>query len=109
MNWLDLLKVLGPAIVATTVPGGALLAPLIIQGIQEAEGLKGATGPEKKAHVVGLVRAGITTANLVAKKDVLSPTESVATVSAAIDAVVGAVNLVQQATEALRPSAPPAA
>ena len=96
MKWLDLLKAIGPAVVAAVVPGGPVLAPIIVSAIAEAEHIKGATGAEKKAHALNLVAAGAAGVNAVANKVVIDPSQAVAAAASGIDSVVGAINAVQQ-------------
>lgn len=103
--FVNVLRVLGPAVLAT-VPGGEKIAPLIptITGaIEEAEAIRGASGAEKKAHVLGIVQAGIATANATGKVS-LDPA-AVQTVAAnGIDAVIGALNVVKAAHGQAEPS-----
>lgn len=92
MRWIDLLKTLGPIVVATTVPGGAVLAPIIVGAIHEAEGIKGASGAEKKEHALKLVEAGAAAANAVAKKTVVDPLAARDAADSGIDTVVKTIN-----------------
>jgi len=94
-KWLDLVKLLAP-VVLVNVKGGekiAPLVPLVINGITEAEQIKGATGPEKKAHVLNIVDAAIQTINATSKVHIDLAGAKAAT-SGGIDAVVSAVNAV---------------
>lgn len=93
-KWLDVLKTIGPMVVAATVPGGAVLAPIIVHAIAEAEALPGASGQEKKAHALELVKAGAEGVNAAAQKQVLDPQLVHDTAENGIEAVVGAVNIV---------------
>ena len=95
-KWLELVKLLAPIIVASTVPGGAVLGPLIAHGISEAEKMKGATGSEKKAHVLNLVSDGVAGINTAKGQEVLDPSATVDAASKAIDTTVAVVNLVNQ-------------
>lgn len=96
-KWLALVSSIAPLIMIL-IPGGAGLAPLvplIVHGIQEAEKFKG-SGPEKKAHVQGVVADGIDTTNIVAGKVLLDPVSTLALSSTAIDTIVGVVNLLDR-------------
>lgn len=99
-KWLDILKMVGPIVVAVTVPGGQLLAPIIVGAIESAEKLPGASGAEKKAHALELVKAGAAAANAVTGKVKIDPEQAVAVARSGIDTVVGAVNLVATAKAA---------
>lgn len=72
-RFLEIVKMIAP-VVLMVVPGGAPFAPLLVNGIVEAQGLyhppdvadgSPLTGAEKKAHVLGLLRDGAATVNLV--------------------------------------------
>lgn len=95
-KWLQILKVVGPVLVGVLVPGGPMLAPIIVGAIESAEKMKGATGPEKKAHALELVQAGVSGMNTVAGKTVVMPADAVATASSVIDTVVGVTNIIDQ-------------
>lgn len=92
MKWLELLKTIGPLVIASTVPGGQLLAPIVVGAIHSAEQLKGASGAEKKAHALELVEAGAAAANAVAGKVVVDPNAAVAAAASGIDTVVKTIN-----------------
>lgn len=97
-KWLELVRTLAPVILAV-VPKGDKIAPLvpvILHGIAEAEAIKGATGEQKKAHVLELVQTGVTAANATGKVH-LDPAELGAATSKGIDAVVQGVNAVHAA------------
>ncbi len=96
-KWLEILKQLGPMVVATVVPGGAILAPIIVGAIAEAETIKGATGAQKKAAALNLVKAGAAGANAVAGKQVIDPAKAVAAAESGIDTVVSVVNIAHDA------------
>lgn len=75
------------------------LLPLIMHGIQTAEGMKGATGAEKKAAALELVRTGLAGVAAAGKHPLDEPS-ALAAVSHGIDAVVASVNAVQKAKAA---------
>lgn len=96
--FINTVRILGPVVLAT-VPGGEKIAPLIptITGaIEDAEAIKGASGAEKKAHVLNIVQAGIATANATGKV-ALDPAGVLVAASTGIDAVVATVNVVKAA------------
>lgn len=76
------------------------LLPLILNGIQTAESMKGASGPEKKAKAVELVRAGLAGVETATGKHPLDIPEAAEAVDSGIDAVVHIVNSVQKAKAA---------
>lgn len=97
-KFLAVLNAVGPIVLAA-VPGGAGIAPLIpviVGAIGEAEQIKGATGPEKKQHVLNVVAAGVVTANSTGKVT-LDPVEVNTVASHGIDAVVGTIHVVEGA------------
>ena len=100
MKWLRLLKTLGPGIVAVLVPGvGPILAPIIVTAIAEAEKISGATGPEKKAAALELVKAGAVGVTIASGgKVVIDEAQAAATASSAIDTTVGVLNILRDAT-----------
>ena len=66
---LGLVGKFGPMILPT-VPGGAKVVPfipVITHGIVEAEQLKGASGAEKKAHVLNVLADSVTALNATGK------------------------------------------
>lgn len=73
------------------------ILPLILHAISTAEGMKGATGAEKKAAAIDLVRTGLAGVETVSGKHVLDIPEAEAAVSSGIDAAVHAVNAVKKA------------
>lgn len=95
-SFSTLLKVIAP-VVLPFVPNGDKLAPFvgqIMHGIDEAEQIPGATGPEKKAHVMNIVAIG---AGAAGTHVTLDQAEVLTTANAGIDAVIGAIKLVQNA------------
>lgn len=96
-KFLAVVRQIGPVVLAA-VPGGdkipADLIPTIVDAVGEAEQIKGATGAEKKAHVMAVVAAGVKTANATGKVT-LDAAEVEAIASHGVDAVVGATKVVQ--------------
>lgn len=97
MKWLNLVKQFAPLVLAFAVPHGADLAPYVSLGIAEAEAIKGASGPDKLAHALAIVRAGVAGANSAAGRTVLDPASVDASIEAAVSTVVNVANLVHQA------------
>lgn len=92
MKWLILAQSMLPLILSF-IPGlPAVLVPVIVQGIQEAEQMKG-TGPEKKQHVINEVHLAIQTINTTKGREVI-PASVIAIVDRAIDTGISIVNLV---------------
>lgn len=94
MNWFQLLMSFAPAIL-TLAKVPAVLIPTITHAMSEAQGLPGASGPEKKAHVLGIVKDGVETFNAAKGKTMLNPAKAVDAVSSGIDTTIAAINLVQ--------------
>lgn len=106
-KFLTLVGTIGPIVLAN-VPHGEKIAtqiPTIIAAIGEAEQIKGATGAEKKAHVLSIVAAGVNVANA-SGHVTLDPATVQAVASSGIDAVIGAVQVVHDATPAQVPPTP---
>ena len=97
-KWFQLITGLAPLILAN-VKGGDKIAPVIpviVSGIQEAEEIAGASGPDKKAHVLKTVDAGVAAANATGKVQ-LDPAEVQQVASDGIDAVIGTIHVVEGA------------
>lgn len=90
------LNMLGPAVLMLAgVP--APIIGMVIHGITVAESIKGATGAEKKAKVLELVRTSATTADMIVHPDVtdVDAEQITATVGNGIDAVIATINTVK--------------
>jgi hypothetical protein len=98
-KFLAVLRQVGPIVLAS-VPGGDKLPSDLVETIVDAVGsaqqIKGATGAEKKKHVMAVVAAGVKTANATGKV-MLDAAEVEAIASHGVDAVVGTVHLVDDA------------
>jgi hypothetical protein len=94
MNWIQLLLGMAPAILAVAKVPAALI-PTITHAMAEAQGLSGASGADKKAHVLSIVQDGVTALNDAKGKTVLDPAKTVAAVSGGIDTTIATINLVQ--------------
>ena len=84
---------IAPAILAFTPL--APIAPLVAAAVQEAEAIKGATGPEKLAHVKAIVTAAVRVANQEAGHQVIGATDLDAAIDHGVGAIISAVNAVR--------------
>lgn len=105
MRWEDIVKLVAPLVLAY-VKGGQKIAPIVpavVNGIIEAEQIKGASGPDKKAHVIALVGDSVEAVNA-AKPNSLDPATTKDTAGYVIDATVGVTNIVKQLHDATHPA-----
>lgn len=96
MKWQDVFNMLAPSVlgvVSAAKPEFTPFASIILAGAKEAQALPGATGQEKKDHVLALVGLGASAANATGKTHI-DVRELLATASAAIDTTIKAVNVV---------------
>lgn len=91
-RFLDVLKVMGPALVSF-LPGGPIYGSLLLAGIEAAEQLPDASGAEKKALVMQMVALGIQGVKTAKPDAPVDPTEIATLVGTGIDTVVGVVNV----------------
>lgn len=94
-KFLAIVNLVGPVVLAA-LPGGAVIAPMIpviVAGIGEAQQIKGATGAQKKEHVMKIVQAGIAVANQTGKVK-LDPTEVETVASNGIDTVISTIHVI---------------
>jgi hypothetical protein len=94
MNWIQLLLGLAPTILAAAKVPAALI-PTVTHAIGEAQQLPGASGAEKKAHVLSIVQDGVETFNAAKGKTVIDPALAVAATSGGIDTTIATINLVK--------------
>jgi hypothetical protein len=110
-KFLAVVAQIGPVILAAT-PGGekipADLIPKIVGAIGDAQQIKGASGEEKKRHVMSILAAGVDVANATGKVK-LDTAEIQAVASTGIDNVVATVKIVQGAKVAVDPAVASAA
>lgn len=92
MKWLVLAQSMLPLILSFIPNLPAVLVPVIVQGIQEAEQMQG-SGVAKKQHVVNLAHLAIQTINTTKGHEVIGPS-ALAVVDSAIDTGIAVVNLV---------------
>lgn len=98
MKWLDILKVIGPAVMAV-VPGAQPFIPLVVAGIEVAES-SGKDGASKRVLAKEAVRFGAQAANTIAKRDVVPVDQAEAVFDSTVDTIVGVVNIVKANTDA---------
>lgn len=98
MKWRDIVRIVVP-VVLSLIPAGrqyTALIPVIVNGIDEAEAIKGASGADKKQHVLNLVANAVDAINGAAGKTVLGATAAQVVAGNLIDAAVSVVNLVAE-------------
>lgn len=108
-KFLAVLNAVGPVILSA-IPGGekiGTMIPTIVKGIGEAEQIQGASGADKKAHVLALVQDGVTAANA-SGHVTLDPAEVNAIASSGVDAVIGTIHVVHNVAPPAVPVATPA-
>ena len=97
-KFLEIVGQVGPVVLAA-VPGGAKIAPVIpkvIEAIGEAEKIKGASGAEKKQHVMNVVNTAVAIANTTGKVK-LDAGDVAAITSTGIDTVIATVKVIADA------------
>jgi hypothetical protein len=95
-KFLTLVNALAPVILVN-VPGGEKVAPfvpIIAKGIIAAQQIKGASGPEKRAHVLESLAAGVQVSNQTGKTAIDEHALTTAA-GAGIDAVIGAIHAIE--------------
>lgn len=104
-KFLAILNLVGPGVLAATGVSGpiAVLAPVIIDAIGKAEQIKGATGAQKKAHVLSIVESAVTVANTTGALT-LNPAEVQAVAASGIDTVIGTLKVIEGA-KVVKPAA----
>ena len=90
-SWLGIVKKVAPAVLLLTPL--APIAPFIILGIEIAEKIPGASGPEKLEIAKAIARVGINAANAKADSPVIDPEAVDQLVTSSINAIVAATNL----------------
>lgn len=95
-KFLDLIRVILPAILSVANPALAPLSGVIIHGIDEAEQMKGATGAQKLAHVVNLSTLSAEGINTAAGKVIVDPTMVAQAAGSAISTAVDVANIIQR-------------
>jgi hypothetical protein len=96
-SWLHLVESIAPLALAMTPL--APIAPWVTIGIQTAERIPGASGPQKLALAKTIVSAGVAATNAQAGEQEIDPTLIDSALSSGISAVVDAVNVVHAAQD----------
>jgi hypothetical protein len=97
-KFLAVVSQIGPVILAAT-PGAEKFGPIVgevVGAIKAAEQIKGATGPEKKAHVLAIAKAAVNAANTTGKVKI-DPATVDQVVGAGVDTVIGTIGLIEGA------------
>ena len=97
MNWIDLLKTIGPGILAVTP--AAPFIPAVLAGVELAEELHAGAGnsAQKKATAQKVALAVAQGVNAAKNEPLVNADQLAAVTGTAIDTVVGVVNLTQKA------------
>lgn len=70
MSWLDIIKLVVPAIIAKKVPHGEQIAPYVVMGIEQAEALRTSkSGEERLTHAVEIVNTAMDVHNSIVPAD----------------------------------------
>lgn len=99
MSWIDIVKAIGPALLAAKVPHGADIAPLVIHGIEVAESLKGVKSSEKLQAARDLAITGAKAVNAAYGKPKLNIDAIDGSIDNGINAVVSVANAVTKAKQ----------
>lgn len=94
LKWLAVLKQIGPVVLALTP--AAPMAPFVLAGIDAAEHLKGASGPEKLAHAKAITQAAVAAVNAQHGSPVIDPDLADAVYDDAVSTTIGVCNLVHR-------------
>ena len=94
MSWIELIKMLGPAIIAAKVPHGNEIAPLVIHGIETAEALKGASKTDKLKAARDLGLTGAKAINAAYGKEKFNISAIDGSIDDGINAVISVANAV---------------
>jgi hypothetical protein len=94
-KWLVVVLQVAPVLIAL-VPGvPPILVPLIVRGITDAQQIKGASGADKKRHVLAIVADGITAVNAVKPGTIPDPAGVLVASGLGIDTTIATVNLIR--------------
>lgn len=98
-KWLGLLKMLAPIIVTTINPKLGPIAGNIVEGIEEAEHIGGASGKDKLQHVQNIGKILANQVNTAQGKEVINEDELDSAIEEVASTVVSVVNLVTKKSE----------
>ena len=105
-RFLDVLKVVGPIALSAVNPVLGPVASVIVHAIGEAQQIDGATGPEKKAHVMNIADAAVVAYNGAAGKVVLDPAAVHEAADEGVDTVYAAIHVLVKTPATLAPALP---
>ena len=91
-SWLHAITQLAPIILAVTPGVPTVLIPAIIKGIQAAETIPGASGPDKLTAALKIVDASADAINA-AKPNTIRPAEVTKAVTSGIATVIAVTNI----------------
>lgn len=97
IDWKSLVKIVATTVVPVAFPKLTPAIPYIITGIEEAEKIKGATGPQKLQAAVEIATAGAHATNKIAGKDIVDVDALNQTIASGISAVVTGANVFHKA------------
>lgn len=104
MNWKDIVRNIALPIVAMTVPGGAVLAPIVAASITAVEDLK---SPGKDKRTAGRTIAQATAEGINAvRPGTVKVEEVVSAYDATVDAIVHAANVAVKPVDGPIPGVP---
>ena len=95
-KFAELAKVLVPVVLPLVNPKLSPLSQNITQGIIEAEGIKGASGPDKLQHVLNIAANTAQGINSTAGHVVVDPSGLTQSVALGVNAAIAAINAVHQ-------------
>ncbi len=93
MKWLELIKFLTPIILSAINPHLGQAANSIVQGIAEAEQIKGASSQDKLNHAVNITNSAVAAINAGTGKTLIDPVIVNAAAGHAISTIVDVTNL----------------
>lgn len=94
-QWFSFLKVLAPVVLGAASPKLASVSNVVVHAIEEAE-LLDAPGPEKLAHVQGIVSDALDAVNTMKGHEVANPGEVNAVIAHGVETLVKVTNLVHR-------------
>lgn len=92
-TFLHILELVGPSALAAVVPGVGPFIPVIVAAIGAAHQIEGASGADKKAHVLSIATATLDVAHATGVH--IDPALTLAAISSGIDAVVAGLKVIE--------------
>jgi hypothetical protein len=93
INWGSLVKVIATTVLPVAFPQLTSAIPYIVNGIEEAEKIKGATGSQKLDTAIQIANDGAKAANTITGKDHVNIDAMNTVIAAGISAVVNGANV----------------